>query len=133
MERIMKRVPLDFDYPLGKVWYGYLLIPETCLGDCESCRIFGREKHLPAKASGCPIYGSLLKDFFKTLQPPEGEGYQLWETTTEGSPMSPVFKTLNELCRWCSENVTIIADMKGTQAEWKAILEQNQGEFFEGD
>ncbi|HFD2052150.1 TPA: hypothetical protein ACF2DE_002881 [Clostridium perfringens] len=23
MGRELKRVPLDFDYPLGKVWYGY--------------------------------------------------------------------------------------------------------------
>lgn len=31
--------------------------------------------------------------------PPEGPGYQLWETTSEGSPLSPVFATSDELVR----------------------------------
>lgn len=34
--------------------------------------------------------------------PPEGEGWQLWETTTEGSPISPVFASAEELARWMS-------------------------------
>lgn len=30
-------------------------------------------------------------------EPPTGEGWQLWETVTEGSPISPVFATSDEL------------------------------------
>jgi hypothetical protein len=30
--------------------------------------------------------------------PPNGEGYQLWEFVSEGSPISPVLATQNELC-----------------------------------
>ena len=29
--------------------------------------------------------------------PPEGEGYQLWETVSDGSPISPVFPTSEEM------------------------------------
>jgi hypothetical protein len=33
-------------------------------------------------------------------QPPTGEGWQLWETTSEGSPSSPVFTSSEELAAW---------------------------------
>lgn len=33
-------------------------------------------------------------------EPPSGEGYQLWETVSEGSPISPVFSTPEELAEW---------------------------------
>jgi hypothetical protein len=32
--------------------------------------------------------------------PPTGEGWQLWETITDGSPISPVFDTAQGLARW---------------------------------
>lgn len=41
---------------------------------------------------------------WKQTEPPAGEGWQLWETTTEGSPKSPVFATGEELAQWMSQN-----------------------------
>lgn len=35
---------------------------------------------------------------------PTGDGWQLWSTTTEGHPVSPVFATGDELARWMSTN-----------------------------
>lgn len=35
--------------------------------------------------------------------PPEGEGWQLWETVTEGSPISPVFADADGLAGWMSD------------------------------
>lgn len=40
-----------------------------------------------------------LWNSFERIEPPEGEGYQIWETVSEGSPISPVFKTSEELAR----------------------------------
>jgi hypothetical protein len=54
--------------------------------------------------------------------PPEGDGYQLWETTSEGSPTSPVFRTLEELCFWCEENATTFGSFKATAEEWRSML-----------
>lgn len=34
------------------------------------------------------------------VEPPAGEGWQFWETVTEGSPQSPVFPTSEELVQW---------------------------------
>jgi hypothetical protein len=62
---------------------------------------------------------------WKNIEPPEGEGYQLWETTSEGSPDSPVFKTLDELCEYATENCTTFASFKATKEEWKSMLARN--------
>lgn len=61
-------------------------------------------------------------DAWKEYDPPKGEGFQLWETTSEGSPISPVFKTLDELCSWAAEHGTTFADNKATAAQWKKML-----------
>ena len=63
-----------------------------------------------------------LYENWEGYEPPTGEGFQLWETTSEGSPKSPVFKTLEELCEWCVENATTFADNKATKEEWMKML-----------
>lgn len=52
-------------------------------------------------------------------EPPKGEGFQLWETTSEGSPESPVFETIDKLCEWCEKNATTFASSKTTKERWK--------------
>lgn len=45
---------------------------------------------------------SLQKERYEGWEPtppPEGEGYQIWQTVSEGSPISPVFATPEELAR----------------------------------
>ena len=37
---------------------------------------------------------------WKQTEPPTGEAYQLWQTTSEGSPISPPFATPEELADW---------------------------------
>lgn len=37
---------------------------------------------------------------WERTEPPEGDGWQLWETTSEGSPVGPVFATAEELAAW---------------------------------
>lgn len=39
---------------------------------------------------------------WKRKGPPEGDGYQVWETVSEGSPISPVFATPQELANHMS-------------------------------
>lgn len=40
---------------------------------------------------------------WKRTEPPMGEGWQLWETVSEGSPISPAFATAEELVAWMSD------------------------------
>lgn len=126
MGRELKRVDLDFDWPIGEVWPGYLM-KNLCYvmsesrdaqkynehDKCERCRKFAMWVGLPIdedRLYACP------KE--PVLEPPKGEGYQLWETTTEGSPQSPVFKTLDELATWCEDNATIFGHTKVSKEHW---------------
>jgi hypothetical protein len=43
---------------------------------------------------------------WRSKEPPKGKGYQLWETVSEGSPISPVFATPEELADWLTKNST---------------------------
>ncbi len=60
-----------------------------------------------------------LAENWEGYDPPSGEGYQLWETTSEGSPKSPVIATPKELARWRTENgVSTFADMTASYEVW---------------
>ena len=122
MGRTLKRVPLNFDWPLNKIWYGYYSSychdSDYSAGGCENCKHFATLEGIGFTEYGCP-------DFEPFIGPPEGECYQLWETTTEGSPVSPVFKTLDELCEWCESNYTVFADMKASKEQWKEMLDDD--------
>lgn len=53
----------------------------------------------------------------------EAGRYRFWETTSEGSPVSPVFTTFDELCEWCEDNASTFASFKATKEEWKKMLD----------
>ncbi len=59
-----------------------------------------------------------LHEEWMEYEPPTGAGYQLWETCTEGSPVSPVFASAEDLAYWCAENATIFADEKTSRENW---------------
>ncbi len=60
---------------------------------------------------------------WEDVQPPTGDGYQLWETTSEGSPSSPVFTTIEALCEWCADNATTFGSAKATAKKWREMLD----------
>lgn len=81
----------------------------------------------------CPICKGHAKDpsiyeayeNWKAEDPPTGEGFQLWETTSEGSPISPVFDNLDALCAWCEDNATTMGSAKTSKENWKKMLEDD--------
>jgi hypothetical protein len=48
--------------------------------------------------------------------------FQLYETTTAGTPKGPVFATLDEVAEWAAEHATTFASMKADKATWLKIL-----------
>jgi hypothetical protein len=66
-------------------------------------------------------------DAWEATEPPEGDGWQLWETTSEGSPISPVFATADELAAWCEANATVIGDIRATKEQWLGMLATPDG------
>ena len=93
----------------------------------EYCRRNGYEITCPhCKGSGTIYINEeieRLHEEWVPVDPPEGDGYQLWQTTSEGSPVSPVFATLEELCEWCADNATTFGTSRATKEEWMQMLD----------
>ena len=94
---------------------------------CERCKEFARIMGIPPKLyknipndDPCPDW----RQYFK-VDPPTGEGYQLWGTTSEGEPRSPVFKTPEELAEWCAENDTVFGNIRATKEEWLEMIKKD--------
>lgn len=216
MGREARRVPLDFDWPKGKVWGGYLtpdrLREDKCpdchngltadgeliqgiaymivgLGDDVRERNRGREMHPYLRpiqdisyVGGSPRPTERIEEFIKGLhpedrgpdwmgrqpygmasrlielagldegwgtcptceghasvevypgqraeaeawesvEPPTGEGWQMWETTSEGSPQTPVFATVEELARHCADSgASMFGRTTAPYEQWLAIF-----------
>lgn len=81
---------------------------------------------VPTTCPTCQGHGSIETyagqradaDAWEPFEPPTGEGWQLWETTSEGSPVSPVFATAETLADWCADNATWFGQMRATREEW---------------
>lgn len=61
---------------------------------CSTCQGHGSTEAYPGQRAEAEAW--------EPTQPPEGEGWQLWETVSEGSPISPVFRSAEELAYWMS-------------------------------
>lgn len=120
--RIVKRVPLDFAHPQGVTWPGYLLdaFEVGLCRHCPDCVQGMQGDALCATCDGdnCHPEDRAVFDSWTQPEPPAGDGWQLWETTSEGSPVSPVFATAGELAIWCETGATPFADLRWSRAQW---------------
>jgi hypothetical protein len=122
MGRNVKRIDLKFDWferaKLGiveKTWKGYIIDLEII---CPLCN--GDGKNL--EGENCPLcYGE--KRITPQVEPPFGEGWQMWEDTSEGSPISPVCKSAKELAKWLEDNgASAMGSQTATKSEWLAMI-----------
>jgi hypothetical protein len=59
--------------------------------------------------------------------------YQMYETQTQGTPVSPVFQSRNDLLRWLIRNkIACIGSAHGSESDWRRIVESPDTEY-EGD
>ncbi|GAA2107949.1 hypothetical protein [Streptomyces synnematoformans] len=63
-------------------------------GICPTCQGHGTVEKYPGQRAEA--------DAWEWTEPPEGDGFQLWETVSEGSPISPVFPAPEGLASWMS-------------------------------
>jgi hypothetical protein len=90
MGREIKRVPVDFDWPLERRWSGYLH------GDIPCACASNPERQAAPNCTSCYGEGAVRP----RTEPPKGDGWQVWETVSEGSPVTPVFATADELIEY---------------------------------
>ena len=64
-----------------------------------------------------------LAEKWKPIEPPKGIGYQMWETVSEGSPISPVMETPEELAQWLADNqASACGDETANYKQWLAMI-----------
>ena len=121
MGREVKRVDFDFEWfennknerGNAKTWFGYVLdsIPCPC---CE----FGKN----SKGNYCPICEG-ESEVYPCIEVPKGDGWQMWENVSEGSPISPVFKTPEELAKWLVDNsASSMGSQTATYEQWMSTI-----------
>lgn len=79
-------------------------------GHCPACKGDGQVGTAEQRAA---------HEDWTSTEPPTGEGWQLWETVSEGSPISPVFETAEELAQWMTENRCTV---NGPMSSYEAAL-----------
>ncbi len=137
MGREVKLMPMDFNWPMHQVWWGFLLPGVRC----PSCEGTGKRPNGKAvdRWGGHSIYCDVCEGDGKCHprvpipewkpdkpgeSPPKGIGYQMWENTSEGSPISPVMATPGELARWLADNgASAFGSMTATYEQWLGMIE----------
>ena len=125
MGREVLRVPEGFDWPVGRIWPGrmlklcnemeYVAKDLSSEESCNLCRKYAEFANLELTTWRCPK--------LPFCDPPDGPWYQMWETTTEGSPISPAFETPKELAQWLTDNeASASGSMTATYNQWLAFI-----------
>ena len=85
-------------------------------GHCTNCAGEGGIEAYPGQRAEA--------DAWTPTEPPSGVGWQMWETVSEGSPISPVFATAEQLASWLAETgANAGAGRTATAEQWLAMIE----------
>lgn len=86
-------------------------VPEVC----ASCEGHGSTERWPGQRAEAEAW--------EHVEPPVGDGWQMWETTSEGSPMSPVFETPEALAEWLADTgASMFGSTAATRDHWLSII-----------
>lgn len=143
MGRELRRVPKDWEHP-KKDDGNYHTMFDEYYGDAFERWLKEHNQwkdgthpdliEKPERKKECPFYaewGGNPPDveYYQTKKYTDKEltHIQLYETTSEGSPCSPVFKAdqFEELCEYAAENCTTFASFKTTKEEWMKMLKND--------
>lgn len=73
------------------------------------------------------VWPGYLLPYGQRYDPPTGDGWQIWETTTEGSPITNVCETPEELAQWATDHrVSIFAEDTMSADEWLNFIRANE-------
>ena len=136
MGREIRRVPKDWQHPtehgrLKPLFYG-------AGGRYEKQAREWLAEAVEWSSGARPAYaGEDAPEFYWDYEggPREAESYMLvgvsdeacthlmlYESTSEGTPLSPAFETVEAVAEWAAEHATTFADFKATKEAWLAML-----------
>jgi hypothetical protein len=108
MGREVRRVPADWVHPEDKPLHDF----RYYVGDLEE-----------AKRSGDPIPSK--SDYMPDWPESKKTHLQMYETTSEGTPISPVMETPEELARWLTDNkASAFGNMTATYEQWLSTIKR---------
>lgn len=99
------------------------------LNSIHQWRLMNRRAALEGLTISCPHCGGegsawpdeeskKAYDEWEETPPPEGPGYQVWETVSEGSPITPVFETPESLAKYLADNGQCLMGGNTNYAGW---------------
>jgi hypothetical protein len=97
----------------------------------EKCKRLNIDRNCThCKGEGLIFINNKIKKLWKEWEfedPPVGKGYQLWEDTSNGSPLSPVFDNINSLAEWCENNkASIFGHSTMTKEQWLEFIKRRE-------
>mgnify|MGYP001168790658 CR=1 FL=1 len=122
MGREIRRVPPNWDHPISKDEYGrerrqpmydstYAAARTEWLEELrkwEASEDHDRDKHRREDGSAYDYWewnsGPPDRAYYRPWSDDEATWFQLWETVSEGTPVSPPFETLDELAQYLAEH-----------------------------
>jgi hypothetical protein len=128
MGREVRRTDKNFEWPLCETWWGYRLPSIKCL-PCRGTGKAQNEEYCPTCEGDGDVCPKVEPKAYRLDEVPawtedRGYGWQMWETTSEGSPISPVLDTPEELARWLVDNGTsAFGSITATYEDWLAMTE----------
>lgn len=121
MGREVRRVPPTWVHP--KDGRGrYVPLYDCYLTDLADFQDMAREKGVK---EAIEYYGGepLEEDYMPDWPDSECTHYQMYEKTSEGTPISPVLPTPEDLARWLSDNkASTFADMTADYNTWLRMI-----------
>jgi hypothetical protein len=113
-EELTNRMMSDPSYPINDVLIKAAGLDPKTWGWCITCKAHGSlEKYEGQRAEA---------EAWERTDPPKGEGWQLWQTVSEGSPISPVFATAEELARWMTTPAYHWGASRGEEISYEGAL-----------
>jgi hypothetical protein len=130
MGREVRRVPKDWQHPRMENRNRYQPLENSSYEEAKQEWITGFiEWHIEGNPEdeGCDYWEYCGNPPDRNYHMPDWDEserthYQMYENTTEGTPISPVMETPEELARWCADNrVSAFADMTADYEHWLRV------------
>ena len=103
MGREVKRVTLTDAPPMGVTWPGYDCDEIVPCPRCGATVPAGSEVESECTGQDGGVWGCYGEPTRERWDPPAGDGWQMWENTSEGSPISPAFADPRDLAKWLAD------------------------------
>ena len=119
MGREVRKVPANWEHPKNEDG-SYKPLLEGYNDDKEAFLSMVKQEGLQEAVEymGCPDKNDYMPDWPES----KADHFMMYEDTSEGTPISPAFKTPEELAKWLTDNnASSFANMSATYEQWLSV------------